>query len=477
MTLDTPRIRLAEATVRARPVRLRMPFGFGIATLREVEQAVISVRITDTAGASAIGVTAECLLPKWFDKTPGLSDADNVVQLRRALDIAIDLYRAAGMGTPFGIAAGVYRAQQAACAAEGLNPLVASYGPAMLDRAILDALGVLAGRSLSAMIAANLPGIDAALTPDLAGFDLGAFLASLSPDSTVGLRHTVGLVDALTVADKPADAPQDGLPVSLDEVIAAYGCRYFKLKIAGDPAHDLDRLRRIAAVLDTHCTDYRCTLDGNEQYDDEAGILDLWRRIAGEPGLERLAQSVLFIEQPIRRAVALQQEVSGLAAHRPVIVDESDSTVDAFAEAIGLGYRGVSSKSCKGFYKSILNAARVAERNAAGDGGMPFFLSGEDLMTLSGISTQQDLALVALLGLGHVERNGHHYVDGMGFAPAAEQDALVAAHPDLYAASPGHPARLRITDGAISVGSLDGPGYGLGAQRDALVRAWEPLPA
>jgi hypothetical protein len=31
---------------------------------------------------------------------------------------------------------------------------------------------------------------------------------------------------------------------------------------------------------------------------------------------------------------------------------------------------------------------------------------------------QQDLALGALIGVTHAERNGHHYVDGFGTAPS-----------------------------------------------------------
>jgi hypothetical protein len=39
-------------------------------------------------------------------------------------------------------------------------------------------------------------------------------------------------------------------------------------------------------------------------------------------------------------------------------------------------------------------------------------MSAEDLTTQAGLAVQQDLALVNLIGLTHVERNGHHYVNG-----------------------------------------------------------------
>jgi hypothetical protein len=79
---------------------------------------------------------------------------------------------------------------------------------------------------------------------------------------------------------------------------------------------------------------------------------------------------------------------------------------------------------------------------------------------------QQDLALVSLLGLTHVERNGHHFVDGMSFAPEAEQAAFANAHPDLYSRSGGGPARLRIENGRLRLGSLGCPGFAVAADID-----------
>ena len=39
----------------------------------------------------------------------------------------------------------------------------------------------------------------------------------------------------------------------------------------------------VRVPLDASGVDYRCTLDGNEQYDDAEGILELWRRVAERP--------------------------------------------------------------------------------------------------------------------------------------------------------------------------------------------------
>src|SRR5688572_24833504 len=92
-------------------------------------------------------------------------------------------------------------------------------------------------------------------------------------------------------------------------------------------------------------------------------------------------------------------------------------------------------------------------------------MSAEDLTTQAGLAVQQDLALVNLLGITHVERNGHHYVNGMAALPQAEQDAFLQAHPDVYERSHGA-VRLRIREGRIALASLAQPGFASGALPD-----------
>jgi hypothetical protein len=296
-------------------------------------------------------------------------------------------------------------------------------------------------------------------------------LAGLRPARRIHARHTVGLVDPITAADQP-ERVADGLPETLEEVAATHGHRYWKLKVAGDVAADIDRLCRIASVLDG-LHGYHATLDGNEQYADAEEATALWRAMLAEPRLARLAASVLYIEQPVRRARALETGIAVLAAARPVIIDESDGTLDAFVQAKALGYAGVSSKSCKGVWRSLVNLARCRGWNKA-DGR--YFLSGEDLTTLPGVCLQQDLALVSLLGLAHVERNGHHFVAGFAGRPKAEAVRFMEAHPDLYADT-SHGPRLRIREGLLELGSLDVPGLGAMQEPDLAAMAAMPKAA
>jgi hypothetical protein len=448
------------------PFTLRMPFRFGVITVTHGRQAVVHLKVRTADGREGWGVAAESLAAKWFDKDPRWTDDQNLDQLRASLGLAVARYQAGGARTAFEHFAENYAPQIEEGDRLGLNPLVASYGPALLDRAILDALARIEGASFADAIRRNLPGIRAhGIAPDLSSTDFDTFLRSLRASGTIGVRHTVGLVDPITEAESRVD---DGLPETLEEVVRVYGCRYYKLKVGGNVDADVRRLAEIASVLDRIEGPYYASLDGNEQYADAAGVLQLWDAIERTPALERLRRSILFIEQPIKRAVALDEDVRALAAKRPVIIDESDGTIDAFVRAKALGYRGVSSKNCKGFYKSILNLART---RLWGEG---YFLSAEDLTTLAGVSVQQDLALVSLLGITHVERNGHHFIDGFNARPAHEADAFLKAHPDLYHRENGK-VRLRIENGALALGSLACPGFAVGAMPD--FSAMETMPA
>jgi hypothetical protein len=292
----------------------------------------------------------------------------------------------------------------------------------------------------------NIAGVDATLSPDLETDDIAGFLRSRQRLERVAIRHTVGLDDQVEGAGGVADTHENA------------GARYFKLKLNGDPVADAARLIRIGKELATLPHDYRVTLDANEQYADLAALGALVDRLDRDSALKPIAAKLLYIEQPMPRDIFRQSPLGALGA-RDFIIDEADDSYDAFLAARALGYRGISSKSCKGIYKSILNATRAAKWSS---GGEKFFITGEDLTCQAGLCVQQDLALGALIGVTHAERNGHHYVDGFGDAPAAEALAFLSAHPDLYARD-GHNIRLSIHDGDLLTGSLTAPGFAAGA--------------
>jgi L-alanine-DL-glutamate epimerase-like enolase superfamily enzyme len=452
----TPTFRIAEIDISESPVVLRMPFRFGVVTLRQCHEAHIRVRIETPDGRSAWGATAEMIVPKWFDKNPHLSDAQNFDQQRDVLRLAREAYLAESRPqSAFGHFAAHHESHLRVCARHGHNPLLANYGPALIDKAVLDALCRLLACSFYKAIQTNTVGIDAS-HPAFAGLDWATFLSRLQPSDRIHARHTVGMLDALTEQDI-AEPVNDGLPETLQQVVQVYGHRYFKLKVGGDLKADIARLSGIATVLDAISGPYWVSLDGNEQYQSADEFAELIKAMRQTPTLARLLSSILFVEQPIGRAHALETDVSGPEIGLPVIVDESDGPLDAFLQAKAQGYSGISSKSCKGVYRSLLNAMRCQVWNAKA-GTSRFFMSGEDLTVQAGLCLQQDLALVNLLGIRHVERNGHHYVNGLAARSHAEQARVLQAHPDLYENSHGA-TRVRIRDGMLSIASLDVAGF------------------
>lgn len=188
---------------------MRLPFRFGAATVREASQIFLELIVEDDLGRVATGYAAELMVPKWFDKNPDLTNADNETQLRKSLDIAVDLISSAEAATAFRLHAEIEPEQHRLAAEAGLNGLIASFGLALVDRAVLDARCRLEKVPVAVAIAANLPGIDHATTPDLAGFDLPAFLAGLKPSPSLQLRHTVGYADFLTKAQMTGDRLND----------------------------------------------------------------------------------------------------------------------------------------------------------------------------------------------------------------------------------------------------------------------------
>ncbi|MCZ4312322.1 hypothetical protein O4H66_02810 [Comamonadaceae bacterium G21597-S1] len=464
MVHSPPRLRVRDVDIRVRPVQLRLPFKFGAVTLRACPQVFVRARITIDGGATANGHAAEMMVPKWFDKRVQRSHGDNVSDLALSLTSAREAYLAEAAETAFGLSDRCYQPLVAQAKAAGMTDLSAAYGPALLDRAILDAVCRALGVSVFDAMRGNLAGItDSTLAPDLRGFDWSAWLSRLAPLHQLQARHTVGMLDPLEPAQHSPDP--HALPDDLASVIRRYGHRFFKIKLGGDPAQDLSRLADVLALLAREAPQARFSLDGNEQYGNPAALLALFEGMHNLPQLQRAPDALLYIEQPVPRDQSLDTHLPADLAPAPLLMDEADGRSDAFLLGRACGWRGVSSKSCKGLYKAFINRARCDAWNRDDPQPSPFFMSAEDLTCQAGLAVQQDLALASMLGLQHCERNGHHYVDGMAAYPADERAAFAAAHPDLYESASGHP-RLRITQGAIAIDSLFGTGFASGVEPD-----------
>src|SRR5712675_1378914 len=236
-----PRLAVKVIAFFERPVTFARPFRFGAVVINATPQAFVRVEIEVEGKGRATGASAEFLVPKWFDKRPQLSPDETVAELRRSLLIARELYLArSGFDTAFGLHAACIAAQVDACAGEDIPPLAASYGPAEIDKAILDALLRGAGVNFFDGMAQNIAGIDARLSPDLGDEDISTFLAGCRRLDRVAIRHTVGLDDQV-----------EGGKGGVADIRENSGARYFKLKLNGNRDADTARLIRIGRELAT----------------------------------------------------------------------------------------------------------------------------------------------------------------------------------------------------------------------------------
>src|SRR5919106_1417380 len=463
------KLKVGHASSGIRNIFARMPFRFGVITMRAAPLLTLAVAVEDSAGRRETGYAADFLAYRWFDKRPEKSLADNCRDLLASVEEAQGLYLEAGAEgyeTPFALWRTTLPEIERRALARDFNRLGASFGASMLERGVIDALGRLTGRTFAQLVRDGL-GIDLGeLCQELRGQEIAAFLPE-RPLERLHVRHTVGLLDPITAADR-AEAVDDGLPETLEDYLDRDSIAYLKIKVAGRLDEDIARLEAIAAVLDRRDRAFRISLDGNEQYRHPDDFLELIDRIKTTPALQRLYERIMFIEQPLDRAVALDPAVRpaliALSREKPVVIDEADGWLTAFREAIGLGYRGTSHKNCKGVYKSLHNMALACLRNERA-GRPELFLSAEDLSNVPVVALHADLAVVATLGITHVERNGHHYFRGLGHLGAAEKADALARHPDLYERR-GDEVSLRITDGTLECASLQVPGMGFAALPD-----------
>lgn len=464
------RVALKESRLALRNSTTRLPFRYGSACMTACPQAVLGVAV-EADGRAARGASGDCLPPGWFDKS-GKDYVQQIDDMLLVIRLAEQAFggELAAPGDFFAawLAAGERVHRQAT--ERGLPSLLASFGVSMLERAIMDAMARAARLSFFQAVRENLYGIvPGEVHRELDGLQPSQWLPS-EPRTSVYVRHTVGLIDPLTAGEiPPAERLDDGLPQALEQYIQRDGTRYFKIKVSNRLDHDLERLEAIAAIIEGHRgSDYSVTLDGNEQYAQADQFDALIDALEGRPKLATLLANTLAVEQPLDRKIALDAAhtdgVRRLCRQKPVIIDESDGTLDAYPRALELGYRGTSSKSCKGPIKSLLNAGLTWLRNERGRRD-EFIMTGEDLCCVGIVPVQSDLCLVAALGLAHVERNGHHYHRGLSYLPETQRAAALAAHGDLYVSDAGL-VRPRVVDGMFQIGSLQCEGFGFAVEPD-----------
>lgn len=455
-----PAIELRAVTLYAAPIRTRFPFRYGITALTAVPHLFVEADVL-IDGARAQGLSADNMAPKWFSKNPETSAEQDQQEMISVIRHAIQSGQEAGQQDDFFSWWQVVYQRQAEWAKEqGLPPLLAHWGVSLVERAVLDALCRHLALPLRQVLRENQIGFTPGrVLPELEGFSLAAVLPE-QPLSRLKVRHTVGLGDALTDLEIPEDERLgDGLPQSLQACLDTYGVQALKIKVGGDPDADRVRLKRIATLAPAA----RFTLDGNEHFRSMGDFREQWEAWNADPELALWMQQLLFVEQPLHRDAALADEVGeALAqwpAHPPMIIDESDAAIGCLERALTLGYQGTSHKNCKGLMKGLLNACLLEQRRRTT--GQSLVLSAEDLTNIGPVGLLQDLAMVATLGIPHVERNGHHYFKGLSMWPLDVQETMLNTHGDLFVQMEGGYPAVRISGGYIEAGSCTRAPFGV----------------
>ena len=463
-------LRVADTTLSVKDAELRMPFHFGNVRMDDCPRILVEATVEFPGGTEG-GRGMGAIIPMWFFKRPDMELDAGIDALLAAVENAARL--AEGMSrqqSVFEFWHALY-ARQADWGAETSQPaLLTQYGTSLLEQALVDAHCRFESTSFPEAVRENSLGIDlGAVHPELDGTEPRAYLPE-RPLRNIAIRHTVGLADPLTEDDIPPDERlDDGHPQSLAACIERQGIDHFKIKIGADVESDRDRLRQIADLIEEYHDEYVFSLDANEQYGTVSAFREQWETLTADARLAEFFDRLLYVEQPLDREHSfgedVRAELAGWDGAPPVIIDESDDALDSLPRALDCGYAGTSHKNCKGVFKGIANRCLIEKRRESGD--REYLMSAEDLTTIGPVEIQQDLAVVATLGIDNVERNGHHYLRGLSMYGDRLQEDVLDAHTDLYRRhGDGYPT-LDVTDGSVRIGSVVDAPFGYAVDIDA----------
>ena len=308
-------VRVVEIEFFRLDMQTRFPFRYGIAKLTGLQHLIVRMSV-QVSGKTVHGYSADGLTPKWFTKNPNtIFEDDDLPEMLRVIGHAANLAKTSDeMPSVFRWWLELYRNQHAWASGQSVPPLLAGFGVSLMERAMIDAVCRATGVNFFEAVRNNLFEIEfSKIAPSLGHLQPADVLPN-RPKSAVSLRHTIGLSDPLTDNEiTAADRAEDGLPQSLESCIEKYGLDHFKVKLSGNMDADVERMTRLAKMFAGQPgRPIQFTLDGNEQYQTISDFREVWEVLRSDASARRLIdQSLLFVEQPLHRDVALNEMVKG----------------------------------------------------------------------------------------------------------------------------------------------------------------------
>ena len=439
-----------EAQIIYEPQQARTPLKFGGVVVENLFFCKVRLTVENGQGKVADGWGGIFLMDFWGWPDPNLdhhAKADTMQRVTEGFVDAVCDYEqpAHPIDIFMDLEDELARINERACADADLSPtqpfLSALVCASPVDAALHDAFGNVNGID-------SYRGYNAEFMDDL-GKWLGPEFAGEYPEQyirseylpKVPVFHLVGGLDKLTRDELDDTDPDDDMPSCLADWIPYEGMYCLKVKLRGDDLDwDVDRTIAVHDIgreeLDKlGQSEMHLTADTNEMCESPQYIVEMLRKIR-ERSPETF-ERILYIEQPTERDLnASRHDMREIAALKPVIVDESLTTLESFDLAMELGWSGVALKSCKGQSSDMLFASK------AGKLGIAYAV--QDL-------TNPSISLIHSVGLGArlytimgVEANSRQ------FFPASTSDDEKRVHGGIFS----------LVGGEADTSSLRGTGLG-----------------
>ena len=276
------------------------------------------------------------------------------------------------------------------------------------DAALHDGFGKLHGRSSYQILSPEFVSHDLShyLSPAFAGEYPDRYVTA-NPKSSMPLYHLVGAVDPLTSGDI-AKRIGDGLPETLPEWIEYSGLDHLKIKLNGedmngDVTHVLS-VERVAgeSMRKRKVARWVYSLDFNEKCPNVEYLVACLRKV--NEGSTAAYERIQYVEQPTKRDLKADRgnRMHEAAKLKPVVIDESLTSLEMLELAREMGYSGTALKACKGQGEALLMGAAAQKYK--------MFLCVQDL-TCPGASLIHSAGLAAHVPtVAAIECNSRQYV-------------------------------------------------------------------